>query len=139
MRYVVDASVIACWYFADELTAAAETLLARPDELLVPDLAAREIAELLAAHLRRGALTEAAADTILAELRRLPVEWIPTRELAPAALALAQHSELTVSDAFYVALAVQAGCRLVTADRVLFDQLHSSPLATHVVWVGGLD
>jgi predicted nucleic acid-binding protein len=138
-RHVVDASTIACWYFADELTTQAETLLVRQGELLAPDLVAFEIARLLGARLRRGEISAAGAATILAELQRLPVEWTPSRELAPAALELAQRSGLALGDAFALALALQQGCRLVTADRTLFDEVGAGPLAAQVVWVGSLD
>lgn len=38
-------------------------------------------------------------------------------------------------DALYLALAVLHRCRMVTADRALYDAVSQSPLAAHVQWV----
>jgi predicted nucleic acid-binding protein len=138
MRQVVDASVVACWFFEEELTPAAETLLSGDDELLAPDLIHLEMTRLLALRMARGELDERTADRILTELRAVPFELVPARDLAAAALALASRTAIRVTDAFYLALALRAACPLVTADRILYDQLRVSPLAVHVRWVGAL-
>jgi predicted nucleic acid-binding protein len=137
-RFVVDASVAAKWYFPEELSAAADILLEGPGELLAPDVLVLEIAQLAWKRARRGEIGEAAADRIVAELRRVPLALKPTAELASAALPLALHRGFTLTDAFYVALAVQADCPVLTADRRLYDALRASPLASHALWLGDL-
>jgi|SRR5580693_1538673 predicted nucleic acid-binding protein len=136
MRYVVDASVVACWYFDEPLTAGAEALLEQPGDLLAPDLLHLEIARLLFERVARVEIGESTADRILAELRLVPFELTPALDLAPAALSLALRTHLPVTDGFYLALAIQAGCPFVTADRPLYDLLTSGPLAQHALWVG---
>jgi predicted nucleic acid-binding protein len=138
MRHVVDASVVAGWYFEEELTPSCERLLVGAGELLAPDLLHFEIARLLHSRVASGALDETSAERILAELRLVPFELTPAPELAAAALALARRATLSVADGFYVALALQAACPLVTGDRVLYDRLRASTLASHVIWVGDL-
>ena len=138
-RYVVDASVAAKWYFREEHSDRADALLEQESELLAPGLLAVEIATLVWKRARRGEISEVVADRIVAALRQVPLEIRPTVELVTGALPLALHRGLTLHDAFYAALAVKAGCPLVTADRKLYDVLHGGPLADHALWLGDLE
>ncbi len=137
-RYVVDASAAAKWYFREEHSERADALLEQESELLAPGLLVVEVAALAWKRARRGEITEAAADRIVAALRQVPLEIRPTAELVSAALPLALHGGLTLYDAFYAALAVKSGCPLVTADRKLYDVLSSGHLADHALWIGDL-
>lgn len=137
-RYVVDASVAAKWYFQEEHSERADLLLERDGEILAPGLLVVEIATLVWKRARRGEITEAVADRIVAALRQVPLEIRPTAELVTAALPLALHGGLTLHDAFYAALAVKAGCPLVTADRTLYGLLRGGALADHALWIGDL-
>lgn len=137
-RYVVDASVAAKWYFQEEHSGRADALLERDCEILAPGLLVVEIATLVWKRARRGEISEALADRIVAALRQVPLEIRPTAELVTAALPLALHGGLTLYDAFYAALAVQSGCSLVTADRKLYDVLRGGHLADHALWIGDL-
>jgi len=137
-RYVVDASVAAKWYFPEPLSERADLLLERRTEILAPDILLVEIAQLAWKRARRGEISEAVADRIVAELRKVPFELKPTAELVTAALPFALHRGFTLTDAFYIALAVQSGCPVVTADRRLRDALHAGDLAAHVLWLGDL-
>ena len=137
-RYVVDASVAAKWYFREEHSERADALLEQDNELLAPGLLVVEIATLAWKRARRGEISEAAADRIVAALRQVPLELRPTADLVTAALPLALHGGLTLYDAFYAALAVKSGCPLVTADRKLHDVLQSGHLADHALWLGTL-
>jgi predicted nucleic acid-binding protein len=138
-RYVIDASVAAKWYFREELSDRADALLEQENEILAPGLLAVEIATLVWKRARRGEITEAVGDRIVAALREVPFQIRPTVELVTAALPLALHRGLTLHDAFYVALAVKSGSPLVTADRKLYDILRGGPLADHVMWLGDFE
>jgi len=135
-RYVVDASVAAKWYFPEPLSERADALLEQRSEILAPDVLLIEIAQLAWKRARRGEIGEANADRIVAELRKVPFELKPTADLVTAALPLALHRGFTLTDAFYIALAVQAGCPLVTADRRLYDALRAGSLAENALWLG---
>ena len=137
-RYVVDASVAAKWYFQEEHSERADALLEQDGELLAPGLLVVEIAALAWKRARRGEISEAAADRIVAALRQAPLEIRPTAELVTAALPLALQGELTLYDAFYVALAVKSDCPLVTADPKLYEVLRGGHLADHALWIGTL-
>jgi predicted nucleic acid-binding protein len=135
-RYVVDASVAAKWYFPEPLSDRAEALLEQRNEILAPDILLVEVAQLAWKRARRGEIGEAVADRIVSELRKVPFELKTTADLVTAALPLALHRGFTLTDAFYIALAVQSGCPVVTADRRLCDALRSGPLAGHALWLG---
>jgi predicted nucleic acid-binding protein len=135
-RYVVDASVAAKWYFQEPLSERADALLEQRSEILAPDILLVEVAQLAWKRTRRGEIGEAGADRIMAELRKVPFDLKPTAELVSAALPLALHRGFTLTDAFYIALAVQAGCPVITADRRLHDALRAGPLAEHALWLG---
>jgi predicted nucleic acid-binding protein len=137
-RYVVDASVAARWYFPEPLAGNADALLEQRSEILAPDILPVELAQLVWKRARQGEIDETMAHRIVSELRRVPLELKPTSDLVSAALPLALHHAVTLVDAFYIALAVQAGCRFVTADRWLYDALRSGPLAEHALWLGDL-
>lgn len=135
-RYVVDASVAAKWYFREEHSDRADALLEQKNEILAPDVLLVEVATLAWKRVRRGEINEAAADRIVTELRKVPFELKPTAELVSSALPLALQKGLTLFDGFYVALAIQSGCHLITADRRLFDTLRAGPVAEHALWIG---
>lgn len=138
-RYVVDASVAAQWYFPEEHTDTAESLLEIAKiELVAPDLLPVEIAVLLHERVRRGEIDPGTAERILEALGKAPVDLKPAGDLARQALTLMLREGLGLHDAFYLALAIQAGCPLVTADPRLVDLLGGGPLARHVVWIGDL-
>jgi predicted nucleic acid-binding protein len=138
-RYVVDASVAAQWYFPEEHTGIAESLLEIAKiELLAPDLLQVEITALLRERVRLGEIDPGTAERILEALAKAPVDLKPASDLAKHALTLMLREGMGLHDSFYLALAMQAGCPLVTADPRLLDLLRHGPLARHVVWIGDL-
>jgi predicted nucleic acid-binding protein len=53
-------------------------------------------------------------------------------------MGLALRADLRLSDSVYLALAMQADCSLVTADRKLYEAARAGRLARHLVWLGDL-
>ncbi len=135
---VIDASVAALWYFPEPLTPHADALLAGSCDLLAPDLLHVEIAGLVARRVRLGEIDEEGARAVLAELRQVPFDWTPVSALVAAALNLALRGDLPLSDSLYLALALQAACPLVTADRKLYDLARAGGHARNVLWLGDL-
>jgi predicted nucleic acid-binding protein len=138
-RYVVDASVAAQWYFPEEHTELAESLLEIAKiELVAPDLLHVEMATLLRERARRGEIDAGTAERVLEALSKAPVELKSSAELSRQALSLALREGVGLEDAFYLALAMQAGCPVVTADPRFLDLLRGGPFAQHVVWIANL-
>lgn len=138
-RFVVDASVAAQWYFPEEHTELAESLLqVAKIELVAPDLLHVEMAALVRERVRREEIDESTAERILAALRKVPLDLKSASELAQEALTLSLRERISLYDAFYLALGIQAGCPVLTADARLRDHLRDGPLGQHVVWIGDL-
>ena len=138
-RYVVDASVAAQWYFPEEHTAVAESLLEIAKiELVAPDLLHVEMAVLVRERVLRKEIDPATAERILEALRKAPVELKSASDLAQQAASLSLREGIGLYDAFYLTLAIQAGCPVVTADIRLFDLLRDGPFARQILWIGDL-
>jgi predicted nucleic acid-binding protein len=135
-RFVVDASVAVKWYLPEPHSDRADAVLADSGALFAPDLLYFEVAYVVWQRVLRGELDEATAGQIMAELSKVPFELRRTTELVSEALAIALESGCTLGDSLYLALAVQANCPVVTADRKLHEALKDGPLGGHLLWIG---
>ncbi|OGM91092.1 hypothetical protein A2755_00015 [Candidatus Wolfebacteria bacterium RIFCSPHIGHO2_01_FULL_48_22] len=121
---ILDASVIIKWFKPDEESAEANRLLAEHlagrDTIFVPILLLYEFTNALvfSRRLTSGEITRAV--TILLEMRLTYVT--PDKELLEEAIGISIRSGLSLYDASYLALAAKFGCRLVTADRKLYQR-----------------
>lgn len=120
MSFVLDASIAACWCFADEQSAVADTAMQRllEDEALVPALWPLEIRNVLVVSERRGRIESADADAFLRDLDRLPIRVRHDTDLR-ALVALARKHQLTSYDAAYLDLAIRTSATLATLDESL--------------------
>jgi len=118
---VLDASVLV--RAAVQATTQARAWLQSIDDVEldghVPDLVFAEVASALAQYVRAETMTAADAAAVLDALAALPLRTHPLRELAPAALAHALETGLSVYDCCYAVLAEALDANLVTADRRL--------------------
>jgi predicted nucleic acid-binding protein len=120
MPFVLDASITACWAFADEDHPDAALALERirGDEARVPALWWFEVRNTLIVSERRGRLTETDTAAFLRRLARLGVTVDRSPEEA-GVLALARRHRLTVYDASYLELAQREALPLATLDTEL--------------------
>jgi predicted nucleic acid-binding protein len=136
---VVDASVGVKWFVPEVHAAEARQWRSGPDELhtlaFFFDL---EIANILWKKVQRAEITRADADLILVQLPALPLTRHPEAPLLTSAFDLADRTQRTVYDSLYLALAVQLGGRMVTADRRLYNSLAGTSWARYICWVGDL-
>lgn len=138
MRVVVDASVAVKWYLEEDHTTPARRLLDGTYGLIVPDLFFAEIGNVLWKRWRRGELDDDVITETLAALDRVPCETRSARPLLSRAMTFATSLQRTVYDSLYLALAIDTGARLVTADRRFHASVAASPLAGHMLWVEDL-
>jgi predicted nucleic acid-binding protein len=120
MPFVLDASIAACWAFADEDHPVAALALERirTDAAQVPCLWWFEVRNTLIVNERRGRLTEADVAAFLRSLSRLGVTVDRTPDEATV-LGLARRHRLSVYDASYLELAHREGVPLATLDIAL--------------------
>ena len=123
-QYVVDASVGLKWVLPEEHSDVARALLARARreevQLLAPDAYLPEVTNALWArsHLRDDLAPDEARDALDRLVVTLP-SLIPSGGLAIQALELSFAFGHAVYDCLYVALAIQQGCPVITADRAM--------------------
>jgi predicted nucleic acid-binding protein len=127
MPFVLDASIVACWAFADEDHAVADLALEqiRNDEAHVPSLWWFEVRNILIVNERRKRLTERDTAEFLRNVGRLRV----TLDRSPDerdVLTLARGHRLSVYDASYLELAMREGLSLATLDKGLLAAARSA-------------
>jgi predicted nucleic acid-binding protein len=140
-QFVVDASVAAKWLLpgAETLTREALAFQRRYTQgefrILVPDLFWAEVGNALWNAVRRGRITQSVGEGAVAELLRYKFATVGSLPLLEPAFDMATKFGRTVYDCLYVALAVESGAELITADErlthVLSDQLP-------VKWLGAI-
>jgi predicted nucleic acid-binding protein len=123
VKTVVDASVVAKWYFPEPGRMAAEALLEEciegRCELLAPDLLESEFANLLWKKVRREECGEDMATEVLALWETDRPRLVDAPSLIHRALDLAFRLAHPVYDCLYLATAIEHGASLATADRRL--------------------
>jgi len=135
-RFVVDASVAIKWYLPEPNSADADRLLSGGFQLLAPDLLFPEVGNILWKRVMRSELTVQKAQVILHALESLPLTLRPASILAENAMTIACGLKRSFYDSLYLALAVMADCRLVTADGKLFDAVKdAAPIKKHILWI----
>jgi predicted nucleic acid-binding protein len=136
-KAVVDASVAAKWVVEEAHSVAAARLL-DCEEIHAPDHWLAEAVNVLWSKVLKGDLDPHDAAERTAVLVRSPVIGVPIAGLMPQAFLLAIEHAVTVYDSLYLALAVERGVPVVTADEKLVRRFSATPLAHRVVWVGEL-
>ena len=132
---VVDASITIKWFVPEVHSAEATRFLTGPYELSAPDFLLSEAANVLWRKVRRGELDETDAMEVLTDVAESPTDFQPSAPLVERALRIAIATDRTVYDSLYLALALQLGCQLVTADRRLYNAPQGGPLASTLIWV----
>jgi predicted nucleic acid-binding protein len=134
-RLVVDVSVAIKWFLFEIHSEGARDLLAPAQELVAPDLIWPEFGNVLWKRRRRREISAEMSYQILADFGRLPLTIVPTDPFIPLALEIADRTDRTVYDALYLAVAEQMGCRMVTADKKLYNAVQSDAIAAHIMWI----
>jgi predicted nucleic acid-binding protein len=132
-RFVVDASVGVKWFLPEPGTDDALRLQDPAHDLHVPTFFDLEVANIFWKAVRQGRLSRAEANTRLATLVGMTLPRYPEGPLVKAAFEIARTADRTVYDSLYVALAVQFGCSVVTADDRLINALSGTSWARFVM------
>jgi predicted nucleic acid-binding protein len=138
-RYVVDASVVVKWFLLEDHTEAARSLLKEEFTLFAPDLVRAEVGNVMWKRWRRDDVSAEAAEEALDHLERLPLRIRSSRRLMKPAWDVSRRFDRSFYYGLYVALAQRENCRLVTADRKLYNALSDDDLDEYLVWVEDLD
>lgn len=125
---VLDASVVLKWIFADELggeNAARfkDAHVIGHEIIAVPDLLFYEIGNVLATKTRLSESSISEAFSLLWEFSLERFDF--GLDEYQGSLALTRKYKITVYDAAYLELSQKLKCRLVTADRKLYEKIKS--------------
>jgi predicted nucleic acid-binding protein len=134
--FVVDASVVAKWFFKEHDSPAAAALLEPANQLFAPELLWAELANAIWKRIRRNELPAIEAANIIESLRRIPIQYEPAGNLLPKAVDLAVADDRSVYDCLYLATAMKHECMLVTADERFFNALANTPVKKAVRLLG---
>ena len=119
--FVVDASISAAWFLADEATPKTEAALqaTATQEVWVPAIWLLEVGSLLLSAQRRKRITAAKRSELAAAAAALRIK-VDREPVAITALdELAAHHGLSAYDAAYLELALRRGLPLATQDKAL--------------------
>lgn len=130
---VVDASVAVKWFVEEEYSAQARSLLSEDAVRRAPDFILVEFAHVALKLIRRRQLSPHDARAAGAHLARL-VTLHPASPLVRSAFEIGLMFDRSIYDSLYVALALRERCKLVTADRRLYNAL-SLAFSDTMLWV----
>lgn len=138
--WVLDAGVAAKWYLSGEPLAVEAIGILRGFtqghvSLLVPDLFWPEFGNVLWKAVRQGRITAAHAGNAIGSLAGGVLATAPSQPLLQDAFSIAYAHSRTVYDATYLALAVESGRELITADERMVNSLGAM---YPVRWLGSL-
>ena len=132
--YIVDSSVVIKWYSPEALSAEAIRVRDGSVPLCAPDFVTVEVASICWKKIRRGVMTRAIADTIQSNFDKYTVvARHSTVPLVAPAFDIADQTGRSVYDCLYLALAVQLGGTMVTADDKLVNALAGTAWAANIM------
>ena len=123
--FVIDASIAAKWVVEEPGTAEA-LLLRERARLMAPDLLVAECANILWKKVRRKELKRDEAILAARLLEGADLELLPTGALLQRATQIAIDLDHPAYDCLYLALAIDNGCRFVTADERFLHMLEQT-------------
>jgi predicted nucleic acid-binding protein len=132
---VVDASVAAKWYIDEPDCDAARSLIGATSDCIAPDLILAEFANVAWKRLSRHEISEEQATAMVDHLPSVLLEIVPCLALRQPALSIAIALDHPAYDGFYLALAMQRGLNLVTADKRLLDRVRGTPWEATVLHI----
>lgn len=121
MILVVDSSVAAKWILPDEANDPGSARLLddirrKRVSVIVPELFRSEITSVVARSIRSGRLPSG-SDEALSHLERMGILFANGAGISPNTVRVALEANHSPYDCCYLALALQLGCNLYTADR----------------------
>ncbi len=139
---VLDASVAVKWFLSpkderltDEALALYREFLQQKISFLVPDIFWAEVGSAFWKAVRLGRFQKASAQEAIAALAQCELPTFSIASLLERAFLIATTFDRSVYDALYVALAVQSGAELITADERLANALAAR---FPVKWLGAV-
>jgi len=132
VKLVVDASMAIKWAVDEDQHALARALM-NHDELVAPDFAMFEVANILWKKVKLGEIGQEQASAALPGVRRVFARFVPASTLVDRALSLAIELKHPVYDCLYLATAEAEAADVVTADKRFVTAVADTPHAARLV------
>ena len=130
---VLDANVAIKLVVDQPGTDRAQSVLASGQAIFTPSIYLAEITTTVRKYERAGVVAPEQADAALTALISSITAFADDRSLAQSALGLSRTLDHSPYDCFYLALAIERGATLVTADTKFAAKVSASPYAPHVM------
>jgi predicted nucleic acid-binding protein len=135
LRFTIDASVVGDVLFEDRFTRHARAVVGSAHELFASEQLTVEMLSIVSTRVARGQLPPEDAAEVFEHGCRLPLALTPIRSTAAMALKLSSAMRHSVYDCLYLAVAMERGAPLVTADRRLCGAATAAGLGARVLWI----
>ena len=129
---VADAGVAAKWFLPEADSTAALRLLDGRHRLVAPDLIYSEVGNVMWKLHARNLLTADEATEMVEQFLSMPLEIHESSYLISSAVEIAIATRRTVYDSLYLALAIELGATVVTADRRWANALKRGPFGRSI-------
>jgi len=133
--YVLDASVVAKWFFSEKHTDKARWLLREANALHAPDFLLIEVHNVTCKRVRRKEITAEAAESIHQALSRIRIRLHPFQPLLTQAFNISDTTGGSFYDSLYLATALVTDAPLVTADLRFYRAISASSFAERITWI----
>jgi len=126
-EYIIDASVAVKWFIPEDYSDIALGILEGFKDLEVvlyaPDSMKLEFTNAIRKYYIRRIITGDVMNEILEEMKKIPINYVRIDwGLATEALKIAVENNITVYDAYYIAISQKRNIRVITAD----EKFHSA-------------
>jgi len=135
MEIVPDASVAAKWFRREIYTDNALALLNPSVSVHVPDFFYLEMDSLVSKWIRRGFIRPNTGDEFRQTLRLYKIKPHSFHLVREHGYQISVATRTSPYDCLYLALAIQLGCKLVTADSRYYENIMATELEQHLLWI----
>ena len=137
-RFVIEPAVVVKWFVPEEHSGPAARLLDGGHELLATENTIVDAGKIVTAKTRMGECSTDEGIQLLNAISSVSLWLHSTRLLVEPGYRIASAMDRSLGEGLNLALAVASDCRLVTANRTLYERLQDTPFARHVKWVGDI-
>jgi predicted nucleic acid-binding protein len=133
--YTIDASIAGKWYFPEQHSEKASSILKTECHCGSPDLILAEFTSIVSKKIKLNQISLEDARIVLDKFFAFPLSIHETHLLIRPAFEISHALKLTIYDCLYVAHAIKTNSLLLTADSYLFKAIHASPFKDSIMWV----
>lgn len=129
--FVIDASFAIKWLLPEKGSDKALSVLEELQQFYVPDLFLIETDSIITKKIRRKELEVSEAPVLSSKIRNFPFVTIPYQDINEFALELSSTMYISHYDACYLAVAIEYGGILYTADIRMYNGLQGTPFGDY--------